>query len=64
MLRLTERQREMFVAKLPDLGNLAAAGLVFGQLLMERFSLAVALAGLFLWVTFVSSAAFIGRREL
>jgi len=64
MLRLTERQREMFVDKLPDLGNLAAAGLIFGQLLMERFSLVVALAGGFLWATFVGFGAFIGRRDV
>jgi len=63
MLRLTERQREMFIDKLPDLGNLAAAGLIFGQVLMERFSLAVALIGGLLWLTLVSFAAVIGRRH-
>jgi hypothetical protein len=63
MLRLTERQREMFVDKLPDLGNLAAAGLIFGQLLMERSSLAVALMGGLLWLTSVGFAAFIGRSD-
>jgi hypothetical protein len=62
MLRLTERQREMFVDKLPDLANLAAAGLVFGQLLMGGFSVAIGLAGVLVWATGMGIAAALGRR--
>ena len=50
MLRLNVRQRTMLVEKVPDLGNLAVAGLVFGQLLgADAFSLRVALGGVALW---------------
>jgi len=62
MLRLTERQREMFIDKLPDLANLVAAGLVFGQLLMDRFSVAIGLLGVLVWAMGIGLAAFIGRR--
>jgi len=53
----------MFIEKLPDLANPAFAGLVFGQLLMEEFSVPVALVGTFVWATAVGVAAFIGRRH-
>ena len=50
MLRLKARQRTVLVEKLPDLANLAVAGLVFGQLLgAETFSPRVALGGVALW---------------
>jgi hypothetical protein len=57
---LTERQREIFVDKLPDLANLAVAGLVFGQLLMEGFSVPIAVAGVCVCVTAMAFAVVIG----
>lgn len=63
MLRLTLRQREMLIDKVPDLANLGAAGLVFGQAFMESFSVVVGLAGVLMWVMGVGFAAFIGRRD-
>lgn len=64
MLRLTARQREMLIDKLPDLANLAAAGLVFGQFLgSESVSLGVAVGGLLLWLGAMGSAAFIARSN-
>lgn len=63
MLRLTERQRGMFIDKLPDLANLAAAGLVFGQVLMGEFSVAIGLAGVLVWIAGIGVAALIGRSD-
>ena len=39
----------MLADKLPDLGNLAAAALVFGQALTTEFSVLAAFGGLVLW---------------
>ena len=51
MLRLNVRQRTMLVEKVPDLANLAMAGLVFGQFLgTEAFSIRVALGGVVVWI--------------
>jgi len=51
MLRLTVRQRGLLIEKLPDLANLAMAGLVFGQFLgAQEFSVATGLGGLSLWI--------------
>jgi hypothetical protein len=51
MLRLKPRQRELFVDKMPDVANVAAASMFFGQFLSGRpFSVWLGLAGLFAWV--------------
>jgi hypothetical protein len=51
MLRLTARQREALIEKVPDFGNLAAGSMLFGQFLTERpFSLALASAGAATWL--------------
>ena len=53
MLRLKPRQRELLVEKMPDVANVAAASMFFGQFLSDRpFSLWLGLAGLAAWLLF------------
>jgi hypothetical protein len=64
MLKLRRRQRDVLIDKLPDVGNLAAGALVFGQLLGDRpFSLAVAVFGFGLWLLLIASSLYLGRRR-
>jgi hypothetical protein len=54
----------MFADKLPDTANLALGALVFGQVLGERFSPLVALAGFGLWTFLMGLAVhFAGDAE-
>ena len=63
MLELKPRQRDVLIDKLPDVANLAAGGLVFGQLLGERpFSLRVAFLGVGVWLFVMAYCLFLGRR--
>ena len=46
MVRLTRKQREVLVDKVPDVANLVAGSMFFGQFLTERpFSVALAIIG-------------------
>ena len=58
MLRLKPKQREMLVDKLPDLGNLAAGALVFGQALTADISLITAVSGLVLWAACMAMSTY------
>ena len=50
MVVLSSRQRAVLVEKLPDIANVAAGALVFGQFLGDRpYSLALALYGVGIW---------------
>jgi hypothetical protein len=50
MLELKPRQREVLIDKLPDVANLAAGALVFGQFIGgQAFSPSAALSGIALW---------------
>lgn len=61
---LKRRQREWFVDKLPDAGNLAIGGLAFGQFVAtETFSPWLALLGVGLWVLFIGWAAVLAGKE-
>lgn len=63
MIRLSHEQRRMLVDKLPDTANLGLGALVFGQFLQDRpFSRWLAAAGVFVWVTLIAWALFVGRR--
>lgn len=56
MLRLTKPRREILAEKFGDLGNLAAAALVFGQAIAEdRFSLIRGVAGIVTWALFTAA---------
>ena len=55
MLRLKPRQRAVLVAMLPELANLAVAGLIFGQVLSDRpFSWPLVLVGMAIWLGLVT----------
>lgn len=63
MLQLKGHQRNLLADKLPDVANIAAGALCFGQFLGDRrFSLPVAALGLALWVVLVGWAVFLARR--
>lgn len=65
MLKLTDRQRVVLVQTIPPLANLAVGTLVFGQFLRRQpFSIALALAGIGIWVVLVSTALVVteGKR--
>jgi hypothetical protein len=52
MVGLTRDQRALIADKLGDVGNLAAAGLLFAQFVSDRpFSISIALAGFAVWLT-------------
>ena len=56
MLRLTKERRAILAEKFGDLGNLAAAALVFGQAVAEdRFSLGLGVAGIAMWALFLAA---------
>jgi hypothetical protein len=49
----------MLVDKLPDLGNLAAGALVFGQALTGDISILAAVGGLVLWAACMAMSTYI-----
>jgi hypothetical protein len=64
VLRLNRRQREVFVEKLPDTGNLALGGLVFGQFVTTgEFSGWLAALGVVAWGLSMGSAAALAKKE-
>ena len=55
MLLLNDAQRALLVDKVPDVANLAAGALFFGQFLGDRpFSLTMALWGLGVWIALMA----------
>ena len=62
MLRLTREQRKILADKLPDLANLAAGALVFGQFLASDFSIWVGLVGVITWGALMAWAIRFARR--
>ena len=64
MLRLRKRQRAILVEKIPDLANLAAAALIFGQFVSgQRFSLVIAVVGVLTWAGMIAWTLIIARDE-
>lgn len=64
MVRLTSRQRALLADKLPDVANIAAGALVFGQSLGDRtFSWPLAAFGTTLWTVLVCCAVVLARKE-
>lgn len=54
MIRLTTARRRVLIAHLPELANVAAGSLLFGQFLSERpYSLALALGGVVVWLLLI-----------
>jgi len=66
MLRWTRSQKRLAADKLSDLANLAAAGLVFGQVVTgvrpSRLALVIATIGFVLWGAIFALALVIGRE--
>ena len=57
MLRLSERRRAILADKFADVGNLAAAALVFGQAIGgDTFSPLLGMVGLAVWMAFMAAA--------
>ena len=64
MVELTNGQRALLADKLPDVANIAAGALVFGQFLSDRtFSLPLAAAGVALWAFLFGCAAVLARKD-
>jgi len=64
MLRLTRGQRVMLADKVLDVANVAAGALVFGQLLGDQFSIALAIAGIGSWIVLaICAVALAGGEE-
>jgi len=64
MVELTNGQRALLADKLPDIANVAAGALVFGQSLSDRtFSLPLAAAGVALWAFLFGCAVVLARKE-
>lgn len=62
MLRLNEAQRRVVTDKVPDLANLAAGAMVFGQFLAdEPFSALVAAGGLVIWAFLMGCTVVLAR---
>ena len=64
MVELTHGQRAVLIDKLPDIANVAAGALVFGQFLSDRaFSLPLAAFGAVLWIVLICCAVVLARRD-
>lgn len=66
MVSFTDAQRAVLVQALPAVAHLGLGALVFGQFLREQpFSFRMALAGVGVWVWFVSMAVVVAgvRRD-
>jgi hypothetical protein len=64
VLKLTDAQRAVLVQALPAVAHLGLGGLVFGQVLRDRpFSWWLALAGIGIWLWFVSMALAIAEGK-
>ncbi len=64
MVELTSQQRALLADKLPDVANIAAGALVFGQFLRDRpFSWPLTASGLSLWAFLFGCAVVLARRE-
>ena len=64
MVELSKEQRRVIVDKVPDMANVAAGAMVFGQFLADRpFSIALAGAGIAAWVALGAYTLFLARRR-
>ncbi len=64
MVELSQEQRRVMVDKLPDMANVAAGAMVFGQFIGDRpFSITVAAAGVAAWVALGGIVFLLSRRR-
>lgn len=64
MIRLTNAQRRVLIAHVPELANVGAGSLLFGQFLSDRpYSMALATAGVALWAVLIGAVFVLVERE-
>ena len=64
MIRLTTARRRVLIAHVPELANVGAGSLLFGQFLNERpYSLALALGGVVLWFLLIGVVLVLAEGE-
>ena len=64
MVELSEEQRRVVVDKLPDMANVAAGAMVFGQFIGDQpFSITVAAAGVAAWIALGGIVFLLTRRR-
>ena len=64
MLRLKPRQREALIQKVPDVANLGAGSLIFGQVLSgQTFSTPWMLFGIVFWFTMFGWMLYLASGE-
>ena len=64
MLRLKPAQRRVLVAHLPELANVAAGLLLFGQFLSDRpYSIALAIVGVVAWSILIGAVFLLAAGE-
>lgn len=64
MLRLKPAQRRVLVAHLPELANVGAGSLLFGQFLSERpYSIALAVLGVVAWWILIGAVFLLAAGE-
>ena len=64
MLELNDEQRRIIVDKVPDMANVAAGAMVFGQFLADRpFSLMLGVAGAAGWLVVAGWTLYLTRRR-
>ena len=64
MLRFSQEQRRLIADKVPDVANIAAGALVFGQFIGgRRFSVPLAISGVAAWLALVGWSVFLSRER-
>jgi len=64
MLLLNRAQRAMLVDKVPDIANVAAGALLFGEFLGgQRFSFLLAVSGAMIWAALMGWSLFLARQR-
>lgn len=64
MIRLTNAQRRVLIAHVPELANVGAGSLLFGQFLSDRpYSLTLALVGVVLWLVLIGIVSVLAEGE-
>jgi len=63
MLKLPQKTRALLADKFADAGNLALVALTLGQALSDRFSKAVAVIGIGLWLLLLGTALWIDWED-
>jgi hypothetical protein len=65
MLRLGQRQRGVLIDKVPDMANVAAGSMIFGQFLTDRsFSMVLAAAGIATWIALWALTLVLAEDEI